>query len=445
MLFAAARPSLIRPFLRGLGGTGGRAATARSSPASAQAAGVGLGARAAGRLLHLSACGRQEAATPAAASSASSASFRSRVLPADGLTLDDFVSGGGPASSSAEAAAALAARAATLESEAVELQDIPANIVNKTGRDPKPSWLKADLPTSDNYHRLKATVKELGLATVCEEAKCPNIGHCWGGKDGTATATIMLMGDTCTRGCRFCAVKTSKTPPPLDKDEPRKVAEAINKWGLSYVVLTSVDRDDLPDGGAEHIAQTVRFLKSEARSPLVECLTPDFQGNLEHVSLVASSGLDVFAHNVETVEALQRFVRDRRAGYAQSLAVLRHVKENFPALLTKTSLMLGCGETAAEIRATLRDLRAAGVDVVTFGQYLRPTKRHMKVQEFVTPEAFEAWQREAEGMGFLYVASGPLVRSSYKAGELFLANHIATTRRATAAKQAAVAATAASS
>lgn len=324
-----------------------------------------------------------------------------RVIPNDGLTLDDFA-----------------------QLQPGQNIQIPDNIPNKNSRDPKPSWLKAEPPSGENYLKLKSTVKGLGLATVCEEAKCPNIGECWGGKEGTATATIMLMGDTCTRGCRFCAVKTSRTPPPLDADEPQKVAEAIGKWGLDYVVLTSVDRDDLPDGGAAHIAKTVTLLKQQAKAPLVECLTPDFQGNLKLVEQVALAGLDVYAHNVETVEALQRYVRDYRAGYKQSLSVLKHVKQVAPHIITKTSIMLGCGETPEEIRQTLKDLRAADVQVVTFGQYLRPSKKHMKVSEWVTPQTFEMWQQEAEQMGFLYVASGPLVRSSYKAGELFLKNVI---------------------
>ena len=289
---------------------------------------------------------------------------------------------------------------------------------------PKPAWLKAEPPSGAAYASLKATVKGLGLATVCEEAKCPNIGECWGGKKGTATATIMLMGDTCTRGCRFCSVKTSRAPAPLDVDEPEKVSEAIAKWGLDYVVLTSVDRDDLSDGGSAHIARTISLLKQKKPQLLVECLTPDFQGNLSHVHAVAASGLDVYAHNIETVEALQGFVRDRRAGYAQSLSVLRSVKETFPHLITKTSIMLGCGETQAEVQKTLEDLRSAGVDVVTFGQYLRPTPKHMKVAAFVEPSVFEEWKRVADAMGFLYVASGPLVRSSYKTGELYLHNVI---------------------
>jgi len=238
------------------------------------------------------------------------------------------------------------------------------------------------------------------------------------------------MGDTCTRGCRFCSVKTSRAPPPLDPTEPEKVSEAISKWGLDYVVLTSVDRDDLADGGSHHIAETVKQLKKRNPRLLVECLTPDFQGHLDQVAVVAGSGLDVFAHNIETVEALQRFVRDHRAGYQQSLSVLRSVKQSFPHLITKTSIMLGCGEAEAEVQQTLIDLRAAGVDVVTFGQYLRPTPKHMKVAAFIPPESFDDWKLRAEQLGFLYVASGPLVRSSYKAGEFYIKNVIEKRRAA---------------
>jgi lipoic acid synthetase len=292
----------------------------------------------------------------------------------------------------------------------------PANIL------PKPSWLKAQPATSKKYQELRTTVRSLGLATVCEEAKCPNIGECWSGE--SATATIMIMGDTCTRGCSFCAVKTSRKPPPLDVEEPNKVANAVSEWGLDYVVLTSVDRDDLEDQGSNHFRKVVQALKKKNDELLVEALTPDFRGELNLVENVATSGLDVYAHNIETVERLQRRVRDYRAGYAQSLAVLEHVKKvtTDSVVLTKTSIMLGLGETDVDIRQTLQDLRNIDVDVVTFGQYLQPSKRHLPVKEYVTPEKYQEWQEEAEGMGFKYVASGPLVRSSYKAGEFFLKN-----------------------
>jgi len=294
---------------------------------------------------------------------------------------------------------------------------------------PKPSWLKAQPATSDNYLSLRNTVRELGLATVCEEAKCPNIGECWGGgPDSTATATIMIMGDTCTRGCSFCAVKTSRKPPPLDPMEPEKVASAVIKWGLDYVVLTSVDRDDIEDQGSMHFRAVVEKLKEKSRAAgkdlLVEALTPDFRGELDLVANVANSGLDVYAHNIETVERLTRRVRDRRAGYAQTLSVLEHAKITNPDVVTKSSIMLGLGETDEDIRQTLNDLRNVDVDVVTFGQYLQPSRRHLPVKEYVTPEKYEEWQKEAEDMNFKYVASGPLVRSSYKAGEFFLKNLI---------------------
>ncbi|KAL4997641.1 mitochondrial Lipoyl synthase [Aspergillus recurvatus] len=286
-----------------------------------------------------------------------------------------------------------------------------------------PSWLKTPIPDSKNYQRLKKDLRGLNLHTVCEEARCPNISDCWGGGDkAAATATIMLMGDTCTRGCRFCSVKTSRAPPPLDPHEPENTAEAISRWGLGYVVLTSVDRDDLADGGARHFAETVIKIKQKAPSILVECLTGDYAGDLEMVGVVARSGLDVYAHNVETVEALTPHVRDRRATFQQSLRVLEAAKKAKPSLITKTSLMLGLGETEEQLWDVLRQLRAVNVDVVTFGQYMRPTKRHMAVHEYVTPDRFELWRQRALDMGFLYCASGPLVRSSYKAGEAFIEN-----------------------
>lgn len=286
-----------------------------------------------------------------------------------------------------------------------------------------PEWLKTPIPDSRSYKKIKDDLRGLSLHTVCEEARCPNISDCWGGSSkSAATATIMLGGDTCTRGCRFCSVKTAKAPPPLDPHEPEHTAEALARWGLGYVVITSVDRDDLPDGGAHHSAETVRKIKQKAPNMLVEYLTGDFGGDLEMVKLVAQSGLDVYAHNVETVEELTPNVRDRRATFQQSLRVLKAAKEAKPGLITKTSMMLGLGETEEQIWDALRQLRANDVDVVTFGQYMRPTKRHMAVHEYVTPDAFEMWRVRALDMGFLYCASGPLVRSSYKAGEAFIEN-----------------------
>ena len=283
-------------------------------------------------------------------------------------------------------------------------------------RTPKPSWIKMRAPAGERYLYLKDLLKNLNLATVCQEAQCPNIGECWGG----GTATIMLMGEVCTRGCRFCNVKTGNPKGKLDLEEPKKVAYAVQQMGLDYVVLTSVDRDDLPDEGSKHFAETVTRLKDLSPDLIVEVLTPDFKGNEEFIGYIVDAEPDVFAHNVETVERLTKRVRDPRAGYKQSLRVLEYVKERDSSRYTKSSIMLGLGETDEEIRQTLRDLRVVGCDVVTFGQYLQPQKRHLPVESFVTPEKFKEWQAEAEGMGFLYVASGPLVRSSYRAGEFFM-------------------------
>lgn len=288
-----------------------------------------------------------------------------------------------------------------------------------------PSWLQTPIPNNANYKSIKRDLRGLNLHTVCEEARCPNISDCWGGSDkSAATATIMLMGDTCTRGCRFCSVKTNKAPPPLDPHEPEHTAEALKRWGLGYVVLTSVDRDDLADGGANHFAETIMKIKSKAPTMLVEALTGDYAGDLDMVGKVARSGLDVYAHNVETVEELTPMVRDRRAKFRQSLSVLKHAKEAKEGLITKTSIMLGLGETEEQLWETLWELRNVDVDVVTFGQYMRPTKRHMPVHTYVTPTVFETWRQRALDMGFLYCASGPLVRSSYKAGEAFIENVI---------------------
>jgi lipoic acid synthetase len=281
---------------------------------------------------------------------------------------------------------------------------------------PKPNWLKVRAPGGENYVRIKEMLSELKLATVCQEARCPNMGECW----SVGTATIMLMGDVCTRGCKFCNVKTGNPKGILDPLEPEKVAYSISQMGLEYVVLTSVDRDDLPDQGSTHFARTIRTIKKLDSHVIVEVLTPDFRGDHELVQLLVEAKPDVFAHNVETVERLQKRVRDPRAGYQQSLGVLKVVKEIDPTRYTKTSLMLGLGETDEEILQTLKDLRAINCDVVTFGQYLQPTPRHLPVQEYVTPEKFAHWQKVSEDMGFLYVASGPLVRSSYRAGEFFM-------------------------
>ncbi|HET8539769.1 MAG TPA: lipoyl synthase [Anaeromyxobacter sp.] len=283
----------------------------------------------------------------------------------------------------------------------------------------KPSWLKVPMPGGARYQKVKETLRGLALHTVCQEASCPNVGECWGG----GTATVMLMGDVCTRGCRFCHVKTAAHPPPLDPDEPRHLAEAVAELGLDYVVVTSVDRDDVPDGGASHFAEAIRRLKG-IPGLLVEVLTPDFRGDVEAVRTVCRAGPDVFANNVETVRRLTPAVRDPRAGYDQTLSVLALARREFPRVVTKSSIMVGLGETDAEIEETMRDLRAAGVEILTLGQYLRPSAWHLPVIEWVTPQKFAAWREAGLALGFRYVASGPLVRSSYRAAELFLRGEI---------------------
>lgn len=280
----------------------------------------------------------------------------------------------------------------------------------------KPPWLKVRLPGSPRYRKIKERARELRLATVCEEARCPNIGECWGG----GTATFMVMGDTCTRGCRFCAVKTKRAPAALDPDEPVNVAAAIAEMGLDYVVLTSVDRDDLEDQGAGHFAACVTAIREHSPKTLVEVLIPDFQGLGHLLEPVVKSGPEVLAHNVETVERLTPRVRDPRAGYHQSLRVLAAIKRQSPRMFTKSSIMIGVGETEPEVLRTMRDLREVGCDFLTLGQYLQPTKTHLDVEEFVHPDVFKTYELAGLEMGFQYVASGPLVRSSYKAGEFYI-------------------------
>jgi len=283
-------------------------------------------------------------------------------------------------------------------------------------RSTKPPWLKVRAPGGETFSDIKKLLGQLNLATVCQEARCPNIGECWRG----GTATFMLMGEVCTRGCRFCSVKTGNPKGVLDEKEPEKVGYALSKMDLDYVVLTSVDRDDLKDGGADHFAKTVEEIKRLSPQMIVEVLTPDFNGDIDLVKRLVASRPDVFAHNIETVRSLHPKIRDPRASYDQSLKVLSMVKEIDKTRYTKSSIMLGLGEREEEIREALKDLRAVGCDVVTFGQYLQPAKHKLKVEEYIAPEAFKDWQTEAEAMGFLYVASGPLVRSSYKAGEYFM-------------------------
>jgi len=280
----------------------------------------------------------------------------------------------------------------------------------------KPEWLKIRPPSGPVYNEVKSLARQMGLATVCEEAKCPNIAECW----AVGTATYMLMGDTCTRACKFCAVKTGNPKGWLDLEEPQKVTDTVKRFGLKYVVLTSVNRDDLPDGGADHFARTVECLKAEIPGIMVETLIPDFRGDQAALARLMASNPDVIAQNIETVERLTYPVRDPRAGYQQTMNVLKNIKQHRPDIFTKSSLMLGLGETDDEIKACMEDLRSHHVDILTLGQYLQPTREHLPVEKFVTPEAFSAWEALALEMGFLYCASGPLVRSSYKAAEFFI-------------------------
>jgi lipoic acid synthetase len=284
---------------------------------------------------------------------------------------------------------------------------------------PKPPWLRATLASGAGFAAVKQIVTQHRLSTVCEEAKCPNIGECW----NAGTATIMLMGAVCTRACRFCAVDTGNPRAWLDADEPDNVARSVVLMCLKYVVLTSVNRDDLPDGGAAHYAAAIRAIKQRRPDTAVEALTPDFQGNPTDVATVLDAGVDVFAQNVETVERLTHPVRDARAGYAQTLGVLEFAKRHRPDVLTKTSLMLGLGESDAEIRQTMIDLRAVGVDILTLGQYLRPTVNHLEIVRFVTPAEFDRYRAEALELGFLECVSGPLVRSSYRAEQALARNN----------------------
>jgi lipoic acid synthetase len=279
----------------------------------------------------------------------------------------------------------------------------------------KPDWLKVTLAHGENYERLKGEVKALDLHTVCQEAMCPNIGECW----GAGTATIMILGDTCTRACNFCNVKTGSARGEVDWLEPKRVAEAVRDLGWKYLVLTAVDRDDLADGGAAIFASTVRMIHKLVPDAKVECLTGDFAGDLAAVDVVLEAGPEVFAHNLETVPRLQATVRDRRANFAQSLAVLDRAKCSGKTRYTKTSLMLGLGETEPEIEQTMDAARAIGVDIFTMGQYLQPTKRHLDVVEFITPSQFARLRDIGAAKGFRQVVSSPLSRSSYHAEQAF--------------------------
>ena len=279
------------------------------------------------------------------------------------------------------------------------------------------------MPGGGRYVLVKQTLRELQLHTVFEEASCPNVGECW----GSGTATVMLMGRVCTRGCRFCDVE-SGMPPPLDPLEPRHLAEAVGRLGLDYLVVTSVNRDELPDGGASHFAQAIVELRRAAPQTLVEVLTPDFQGSRAALDMIADANPTVAAHNIETVERLTPKVRDRRATYRQSLDVLAWYKRR--GMRTKSSLMLGVGEEQGEVLQAMRDLRAVGCDILTVGQYLRPSEKHLAVERFVPPEEFAFYEKAGLELGFQFVASGPLVRSSYKAGEFFVQKWVERERRA---------------
>ena len=286
--------------------------------------------------------------------------------------------------------------------------------------EPKPKWLRVKAPGGSRFEAVKRNVSEHRLSTVCQESHCPNMGECW----SNGTATIMLMGSVCTRACRFCAVDTGNPNGWLDLEEPQNTAKSVELMALRYIVLTSVDRDDLDDGGAAHYAACIRAIKTLTPHVVVEALTPDFDGDLQAIERVADSGLEVFAQNVETVKRLTHEVRDPRAGYEKSLRALEHAKRHRPDLLTKTSLMLGLGETDEEVLETMDDLRAIGVDILTLGQYLQPTRNHLPVKRWVSPEEFNRLRDIGLTKGFMEVAAGPLVRSSYRADKVFEKNNL---------------------
>lgn len=278
----------------------------------------------------------------------------------------------------------------------------------------KPTWLRVKSQNSRKYRELKSIVSDKNLHTVCEEAMCPNIQECW----SHGTATFMLLGSVCTRACKFCAVDTGNPKGQLDKDEPIKVANSITYMDLKYAVLTSVNRDDLSDGGAGHFSDTIRAIKEKAPGVIIEALVPDFLGNTKSIETLLDSNLEVFAQNLETVRRLTKRVRDPRAGYDQTLEVLSYAKQNSPAIITKTSLMFGLGETEEEILTAFEDIKRAGVDVLTLGQYMRPTINHLPVEKWYTPDEFDYFKKLAIETGFLEVASGPMVRSSYRADRI---------------------------
>ncbi len=278
-----------------------------------------------------------------------------------------------------------------------------------------PEWLSIKPASTKKYGNIKQRVNELGLHTVCVEARCPNITECWSG----GTATFMVLGEDCTRGCRFCAVKKMAHGAAIDPYEPNKLAMLVNEWGLDYIVVTSVCRDDLPDQGSSHFARCISEIKKTNPKTLVEVLIPDFRGDEECLKRIVDARPDVIGHNIETVERLTAIVRDRRANYRQSLDTLS-ISKRLGQRYTKSAMMLGIGETEEEVLQSMRDLREADVDFLAIGQYLRPTESQLRVSEYVRPERFEYFKGRAMEMGFLYAAAGPFVRSSYRAGEFFI-------------------------
>ena len=296
-----------------------------------------------------------------------------------------------------------------------------SNAYSKVEREKKPSWIRMTAnQVNQNYSLIKNKVKNLNLSTVCEEAKCPNLSECW----SRGTATFMLMGDTCTRACQFCSVNTGNPKGWLDKDEPRKIAETIALMGLKYIVLTCVNRDDISDGGAQHFADTVEAIKKLSPETEVEVLTSDFNGDYESIKTVVNSPIKVFAQNIETVERLTHPIRDPRAGYSKTLQVLKNAKEINPNMITKSSIILGLGEKEEEIYKTFEDLRKHEVDIVTLGQYLRPTLNHHPIDRWVTPEEFDLYRKEGLKYGFLEVISSPMARSSYRAERALDLNNV---------------------
>ncbi len=285
----------------------------------------------------------------------------------------------------------------------------------------KPDWLKIRPAHNTDFSRIKNALRKRGLVSVCEEANCPNMAECW---HNEGTATFMVLGDTCTRGCKFCAVKTAMKGNPVDPFEPKKLADAIKEMKLDYAVITSVDRDDLPDEGASHFARCIVEIKKAHPKTRIEVLIPDFSGKPELLKKIVGAMPDVIAHNLETVRSLQRKVRDPRAGYEQSLRVIENIKKMDESIYSKSALMLGLGEKKEEVVQAMKDLRSAGCDILTIGQYLKPKNKFLKVEEYVKPEVFDEYRKIGEELGFLYVASGPFVRSSYRAGELFIKNLI---------------------